>query len=430
MQISDRNRFYWEVEGEPTLLLGGSDDDNLFQWPEDRLEEHLNELVKAGGNYVRNTMSDRPENGFEVYPVKEIEDGKYNLDKWNPEYWSRFQNFLQLTSERDIVVQIEIWDCWDTVDSPWGDENYWDFHPYNPKNNVTYSAKESGLPEEWHHHQMSRDHPFYLAPPNLNDIPIVFEYQKAFLEKILSYTFEHDHVLYTVCNETRLPERFSTFWADFLHNKAREEGEEIYVSDMRSEESSEPVLNHPELFNYAELSQVGELHGEAHYESLQGERERVIDSPVPLNVVKQYGSDEGNGMFGDEEEVLRKFWRCLFAGCASFRFHRPTFGIGLNENSKRMIQSARLLQEEADIFDYEPATERLEDRKVDEAYAMQDDDRFLVYFPDGGAVSVDGFRGGEVRWLDVDAAEWGGKEELEDEMLHTPGQNQWIAFVR
>ncbi|MCJ7478619.1 MAG: hypothetical protein MUP63_00380, partial [Candidatus Nanohaloarchaeota archaeon QJJ-7] len=66
MQISDRNRFYWEVEGEPTLLLGGSDDDNLFQWPEDRLEEHLNELVKAGGNYVRNTMSDRPENGFEV----------------------------------------------------------------------------------------------------------------------------------------------------------------------------------------------------------------------------------------------------------------------------------------------------------------------------------------------------------------------------
>ena len=31
------NPFYWEYKGQPVLLLGGSDDDNLFQWPAGRL---------------------------------------------------------------------------------------------------------------------------------------------------------------------------------------------------------------------------------------------------------------------------------------------------------------------------------------------------------------------------------------------------------
>ncbi len=48
---------YWQFRGEPVLLLGGSVEDNLFQIP--NLEEHLDLLAAAGGNYVRNTMSSR-----------------------------------------------------------------------------------------------------------------------------------------------------------------------------------------------------------------------------------------------------------------------------------------------------------------------------------------------------------------------------------
>ena len=47
----------------PVLLLGGSGDDDLFQWAADefgdRLPKHLDLLVSVGGNYVRNTMSSR-----------------------------------------------------------------------------------------------------------------------------------------------------------------------------------------------------------------------------------------------------------------------------------------------------------------------------------------------------------------------------------
>ena len=35
----EENPSYWQYRGEPVLLLGGSDDDNLFQLP--NLEAHL-----------------------------------------------------------------------------------------------------------------------------------------------------------------------------------------------------------------------------------------------------------------------------------------------------------------------------------------------------------------------------------------------------
>lgn len=68
IQPWEENPYYWQYKGEPVLLLGGSKDDNLFQLPE--LKEHLAEIHEAGGNYIRNTMSDRQDKGHEAYPFK------------------------------------------------------------------------------------------------------------------------------------------------------------------------------------------------------------------------------------------------------------------------------------------------------------------------------------------------------------------------
>ena len=61
IEVYSENPFYWSHDGKPVLLLGGSGDDNLFQWAGaefgDKLSEHLDLLVSFGGNYVRNTMS-------------------------------------------------------------------------------------------------------------------------------------------------------------------------------------------------------------------------------------------------------------------------------------------------------------------------------------------------------------------------------------
>jgi hypothetical protein len=50
----EENRWYWSDRSEPVLLLGGSDDDNLFQWLEPELIAQLDRLAEAGGNVIRN----------------------------------------------------------------------------------------------------------------------------------------------------------------------------------------------------------------------------------------------------------------------------------------------------------------------------------------------------------------------------------------
>lgn len=81
-----KNPWYWQYHDKPLLLLGASDDDNLFQWPAKKLLAHLDSMKLIGANYVRNTMSDRNDRGFEVYPFKKLENGKFDLNKWNKEY--------------------------------------------------------------------------------------------------------------------------------------------------------------------------------------------------------------------------------------------------------------------------------------------------------------------------------------------------------
>ena len=104
IEVYSKNPFYWSYDGKPILLLGGSGDDNLFQWAGaefgDKLSKHLDLLVSVGGNYVRNTMSSRYDavNGYNdtdmAYPFKKLVSGKYDLDQWNPDYWDRLDKFL------------------------------------------------------------------------------------------------------------------------------------------------------------------------------------------------------------------------------------------------------------------------------------------------------------------------------------------------
>ena len=113
IRMYTENLYYWEFNGKPILLLGGTDEDNLFNHPHlspDGLQAHLDLLVKSGGNYVRNTMSHRDSGN--IFAYKSVGE-KFDLERWNDEYWDLFDNFLKMTAERDIIVQLELWDPWD-----------------------------------------------------------------------------------------------------------------------------------------------------------------------------------------------------------------------------------------------------------------------------------------------------------------------------
>ncbi len=454
IRIYEKNPFYWQYDSRPVFLIGGSVEDNLFQIP--RLEEHLDLLQSVGGNYVRCTMSSRDEGNAKPY-VRE--NGLFDLSRWNPEYWEKFETFLRLTNERDIVPQVE---CWATYDFYHG-ESGWVQNVYNPLNNSNYTARESGLPEVIDHTAQMKVNPFFESVPDIGNNTLLLEYQKKFIDRILSFTFPYDHVLYCIDNETNTRPEWGEYWAGYIKGKAKEAGKTIYVTEMwdnwdptggqvegvrRQDDESHPfldrssisnTLNAPDIYDYLDVANNNAQNGEIHYLSALFVRDRVKRTGIirPVNNVKIYGgtiyeewTKDWAGSFKDGEE---RFWRDLFAGHASVRFHRPPYGLGLNPVARHHIQSMRMLTDSMDLFRHVPSNGLLPERDPNEAFCLAiPGEEYVVYFPGGGEVTIDAVPGRYVsRWLHLRSSVWRNPSEIENPSgLSTPDNDQWVVCMK
>ncbi|NLF69386.1 MAG: hypothetical protein GX575_10075 [Candidatus Anammoximicrobium sp.] len=425
------NPRYWQYRGQPVLLLGGSKDDNLFQIPD--LKQHLDEMAAAGANYIRNTMSDRRDKGFELYPFRQLADGKYDLDQWNDEYWKRFENMLRWTGERAVLVQIEVWDRFDYA------RDHWEPHPYNPKNNVNYTYEQAGFVEHYPDHPGRNKQPFFFTTPKQRNNAVVLPYQQRFVDKLLSYSLQYDHVLYCMDNETSGQEAWGAYWAGHIRQRAAEAGKQVCVTemwdawDLKSEEHRR-TLDHPERYDFCDVSQNNQKKGQEHWDNFQWVRKHLAAQPRPLNTVKTYGAD--GGRFGNNQDGLERWWRHVIGGAASARFHRPDSGLGLSQPAANSIRAARKLESLIRLWDVEPANEWLSDRADNEAYlAARPGVAYVLYFTNGGAVGLDltGARGPfDVRWIDIRSGDWGRRERLlggSVVAIRAPAEGHWVAAI-
>jgi hypothetical protein len=433
---AEEQPFYWQLHGRPVVLIGGSVEDNLFQI--EGIEEHLDALSAAGGNYVRCTLSSRDEG--DVWPfAKDPDTGLYDLERFGEEYWRRLERFLELTAGRGIVAQIELWDRFDFAREPW------QHNPYNPKNNVNYTAEESGLVERIDTHPAKRESAFFRTVPALDSNETVLCYQRAQVDKLLSISLRFGNVLYCMDNETNEAPEWGAYWCRHIQAAVEQAGVSVQTTEMwDAHDLDHPhhanTFDHPELYSFVDVSQNNHQKGQAHWDNLQAARQRLIDSgrPRPMNCVKVYGAD--GGKHGDTRNGQQRFWRSLMGGCAAVRFHRPPAGLGLSDLARAHIRSARMLTDAMDFASAEPGNDLLDDREDNEAYCLaREGESCAVFFPDGGEVSLNVSAVGEapltVRWLDILRSRW-----LEDEplpagdgraVLTTPEpQGYWAALVR
>jgi hypothetical protein len=433
IQPYSENPFYWQYRGEPVLLLGGSDDDNLFQWPVKRLSAQLDTLVACGGNYVRNTMSDRDEGN--VYAFARAGD-RYDLDTWNEAYWQGLETFLRLAAERDVIVQIELWDMWDLT------RDNWARHPFSPLNNVNYTAAESGLLPEvpFNPAEEPTKHNFFHTVPNLENNRRVLRYQEAFVDRVLEVSLPFPNVLYCINNESGEPPEWSRYWAKRVHRRAKERGVSAQVTDMRRQEdithaTHRTVYDDTEVYTFADVSQnTGNQirDHELQYRRLLEVRQYLASAPRPINNVKIYRADD---------RALQIFWRNLFAGCAATRFHRPypassNGGWGLTPTAQTTFGSARMLMDRFDLFASEPRNDLLSERSSNEAYCLaKAGKQYAVYFPNGGQVNLDVSDASgslEIRWLDIGESAWQEPQTVTADStleLETPDKGHWTALV-
>ena len=268
----EANPRYWQYKGEPLLLLGGSKDDNLFQIPD--LAEHLDAMKAAGANYIRNTMSDRKDLGFEVYPYKQVGEDMYDLDQWNEEYWYKLKFFFDETGKRDIIVHLTLWDHFDL-------SGYGRFsrHPLNPENNIN-----------WAPGTIKNATDYYGGSLATNNEPVL-GYQHRFVDRVISLSAGYGHIFYNIANESGLGADWDNYWALYIKEAAARHGREIHVTTMlfTPDNSVRRVMNYRNIYSFAEVSQnnqdaLGPV-GKKHWENLLFWRKMIAmsnEGPMPV----------------------------------------------------------------------------------------------------------------------------------------------------
>lgn len=433
IRVSDRSPWYWSYRGKPVLLLGGSDEDNLFNHPQ-LMMDNLEKLVACGGNYIRGTLSCRDEGN--VWPYLQTGE-KYDLNRFNPEFWRRLEDCCRQCERRGIVVQIEVWATFDY----YGDR--WKRNPFNPANNVNYTTENTHLVTEWPHHPAGRPQPFFFSPPGRNNDTVVLRYQEAFVRKVLDVTLPYPNVLYCLDNETATPPEWTLYWGKFIQDELRRRGAQASVTqmwdpwDLRHRAHS-VTYTHPEFFSFCDVSQNNWMVGQTHYDRLIWFRQNLRKQPGgprPMNNVKVYGMARPRGKLLPAENVAR-FWRNIFAGCASTRFHRPPTGLGLNQRAQQTIRAARKFTDAFDIFACEPRPDLLSDTRPDEAYCLADPPRtYAVYMPKGGRVTLQLGNGPGLvlRWFDPSTADFSETQAVkrsERFVLDSPSRDKtWLALL-
>jgi len=117
---------------------------------------------------------------------------KFDLTKFNPEYFERLRSRIATARQRGIYVSVMLFEGWGLQFSP----GAWEGHPFNPKNNVNGidgDTNKDGKGVEIH----------TLVNKAVTAI------QEAYVRKVIDTINDFDNVLYEISNENHPP---STEW--------------------------------------------------------------------------------------------------------------------------------------------------------------------------------------------------------------------------
>ncbi len=446
---------YWEYDGQRVLLLGAwnhghnpfidhdtdNDRDKQGVSTPAQITQAVDDLAAAGGNCLRCVLNPGMAAGIQGFDFCAKSGDRYDLNTMTGPFWTRLETFIAQAQDRDIIVQIELWDRFDLVDGSWGS---WPGSPWNPKNNVNYTAESSGLATSYGSfgtHPFLHGvpgHPEYEKAPEARkkQYDLVRSYQDKFVDKLLSITLRYRNVLYCMDNETHIDPAWGRYWMQFIKRKAKARDKRVLTTDMfddvyRAETSHGLAyqLAHRDAYDYVDVSQANSRHADqAHWDAVTwiADAAKKADPPYLLHMTKLYGNDlalEGKPWSswrpGDSDNAIEEWWRDLLAGVAGVRFHRPTAGSGLCTETKNCIRATRKVETRVKFWNVEPRLDLLTEREPDEAYLAADSgNAYILYFTKngGGAVELklNEYAGQtfELRWVNVGTGDWGPAAKL------------------
>jgi hypothetical protein len=211
IRVSSANPRYFARDGKPLVLVTSDHHYGAVIDADFDFAAYLDYLSAAGMNLTRiypggmfettdkyvagNPLGPRP--GRQILPWARsattgahaalAEPGrpsyKFDLDRWNPDYFARLRAFVEHAGRKGIVVEVAFFngmyaDCWPLMPL---------YHANNIQGVGRYEADECGL--------------FTTKRPRNAD---VLRYQRAYVAKIATELNTYDNVIYDLCDEPSL----------------------------------------------------------------------------------------------------------------------------------------------------------------------------------------------------------------------------------
>jgi hypothetical protein len=185
------NNRYLEFHGKPIVLITSAEHYGAVINAAFDYKKYLSELEKEGFNYTRIFTGTYLEPTDNIFGIKNnnlapgaglyvspwiLNDGKYNLEQFNNEYFVRLKDFIREACQKNIIVEI-------TLFSSIYDNSAWRLCPFYFKNN------SNGLDSI----------PFYMANTVFNKD--LLKYQISFVKKLIGELNEYDNLFYEIQNE-------------------------------------------------------------------------------------------------------------------------------------------------------------------------------------------------------------------------------------
>ncbi len=342
IQLHPDNPHYLNYKGSSKVLITSAEHYGAVLNLDFDYKKYLQSLHDQGmdytriftGSYVENAQSFgiekntlAPPEGKFIAPWARSEapgyvngGNKFDLDKWNPDYFERLHDFVATAEKLDIIVEV-------TFFSSIYRDDYWEYCPFYSENNINNTDRIERI--------------FVHTKRNGN----LFKYQEAMVRKITRELNQYDNVIYEIQNEP---------WSDqqgkvFLLNKTNIPKDQPWhtKSDLASERSLEWQKEIATIVKDEESS-LPKKHLIAQNYCNYGQPIPEVDPNIdimnfhyvwPEAVHWNYGynrpvSFDESGFSQNEEATYRKqAWRFILAGGAIFNNLDYSFVAGYEDGS-------------------------------------------------------------------------------------------------
>jgi hypothetical protein len=214
IKVCPSNPHYFTYQGRPLVLITSDHHYGAVIDQDFDFAKYLSQLASHGMNLTRiypggmfeapdkyvpgNPLGPRP--GRQMLPWARSQEAgahpalaepgkpsyKFDLDRWNPDYFARLRAFVELARQKGIIVEVAFFngmyaDCWPLMAM---------YHRNNVQGVGRYEAEDCGL--------------FTSTDPRNEG---VVRYQEAYVAKIAAELNGYDNVIYDICDEPSLAGR-------------------------------------------------------------------------------------------------------------------------------------------------------------------------------------------------------------------------------